>query len=98
MFVILVEFVANEGHEQALHNRLMEQAADSLANEENCHQFDVCADPEDPSHFVLYEVYSSQDDFQYHITTEHYARFAEDTKPMVKAKSPIPLTRTYPAT
>ena len=38
-------------------------------------RFDVSQSEEDPSRFLLYEVYHTKDDFAKHQQTEHYLRF-----------------------
>ena len=49
------------------------QAAASLANEPGCLRFDVFADLADPTHFMLYEEYTSQEAFEAHKQTDHFA-------------------------
>ena len=93
MFVVLVEFIAAEGHEAVLRNRLVRQAADSLANEADCHVFDVCADPGRPDRTVLYEVYTDRAAFDHHLTTSHFKGFDADIQNWVADKEVSFLSR-----
>ncbi len=40
-------------------------------------RFDVCQSVDEPTRFLLYEVYRSQDDFTAHQQTDHYLRWRE---------------------
>lgn len=40
-------------------------------------RFDVLQEQEDPTRFLLYEVYHTPDDFVAHQKTEHYLRFRD---------------------
>ena len=75
MYVIAVVFVIREGHEAQFLARVKQQAEDSLAREDDCLQFDVCADPADPKRIFLYEIYRDEAAFQHHLETEHFKDF-----------------------
>ena len=47
MFVITVKFVINEKDIEKFKTRILQQARDSLELEKDCHEFDVCHDPND---------------------------------------------------
>ena len=87
MHVITVEFVAQPGHEEDLLTRVRRQAADSLAQEPECLQFDVCVDPKTPGRIFLYEVYRSEAAFQGHLDSAHYRAFNTDTADWIAAKT-----------
>jgi len=86
MHVVLVEFTAAPGQRDALHARLLAQAADSLSLEPECHQFDVITDPENPDRFVLYEIYTDAAAFEVHLETAHFLSFAAESEAMVTEK------------
>lgn len=45
--------------------------------EPGCARFDVLQDAADPAHFMLYEVYYTEDDFKAHQQTAHFAHWRE---------------------
>jgi len=53
------------------------QAAASLAEEPGCLRFDVCAVEDDPTRFVLYEVYADEAALAAHGETPHFARWRQ---------------------
>jgi quinol monooxygenase YgiN len=53
-----------------------EQAAASLEREPGCLRFDVCEVVDDPSRFVLYEIYADAAAYEAHGQTEHFARWS----------------------
>lgn len=75
MYVVTVTFALNTGCEALFLERVREQARDSLGREPNCHQFDVCTDPERPDQVFLYEVYGNPAAFQSHLESEHFKDF-----------------------
>lgn len=94
MHVVLVEFTAAQGQRDALHARLLAQAADSLSLEPECHQFDVITDPENPDIFVLYEIYTDGAAFEHHLETAHFINFAAESEAMVSQKTVRRLERS----
>jgi len=61
-------------------------------------RFDVLQDPQDPGHFVLYEVYQSPEDAAHHKTTDHYARWRLRVEEMMaKPRQGIPMAWLFPA-
>ena len=87
MYVVLVEFTARPGHEDDFRRRVRQQAADSLKNEDGCHVFDVCADPERADRIVLYEVYTDSAAFDAHVASDHFKDFDGAVRPWVADKS-----------
>ena len=55
---------------------MMEQAANSLAQEDGCHVFDVCTAG---TTVFLYELYTDKAAFDAHMQTPHYASFTAKT-------------------
>ena len=87
MFVVLVDFKAKEEFVTPFQNALVKQAQDSLTKEADCHQFDVCCDPDDPTQFTLYELYSDQHSFQNHLTSSHFLNFDKTIRGWILEKS-----------
>ena len=86
MFVVTVTFEAYPERAVEFLARVHIQAADSLANEEGCHRFDVCIDPAQPERVFLYEVYSDAEAFQAHKATANFAAFDAEAGLMLRSK------------
>ena len=56
------------------------QNASSSRGEPGNMRFDVLQSVDDPTHFVLYEVYRTQDDFNRHQEMPHYLTWKEEVK------------------
>lgn len=78
MHVIWVEFDIKTEHTEAFLKRIQQQAADSLNNEEGCHRFDVCIDPNARNKVVLYEIYTDAAAFERHTQMPHFKAFNEE--------------------
>jgi quinol monooxygenase YgiN len=87
MFVVTVTFEAYPEQAAAFLARVHTQAADSLANEEGCHRFDVCIDPRQPERVFLYEVYTDAAAFEGHLATAHFKAFDAEAGPMLRSKA-----------
>lgn len=86
MFVVTVAWKAKEDQADAFRACLILQAKNSLELEPNCLQFDVARDPKDGTRFFLYEIYKNPVDFESHLKSEHFLRFADTTAHMVDDK------------
>jgi len=75
MHVVIVEFTIQADRVDDFRARVRQQARDSLANEADCHVFDVCIDPERPALVLLYEVYSDAAAFASHLASMHFLDF-----------------------
>ena len=75
MFVVTVTLHLQPGAVEIFMPLIRENAAASLQAEEHCLQFDIATDPDRPHEVFLYEVYSDAAAFEYHLKTEHFARF-----------------------
>ena len=87
MYVLAVEFTINSDSISQFRDRILQQAADSLANETDCLQFDVCFDPDDETKCFLYEKYTDQAAVEVHRSTDYFSSFAADVQPWVADKS-----------
>ena len=86
MFVITVRFVINEKDIEKFKVRMSQQARDSLKLEKNCHQFDVCHDPNNKNIVFLYETYTDKNAFDIHLNSKHYLAFNDEVTSWVKEK------------
>ncbi len=96
MFVVAVHFHIKPEFVDAFHETILRQASNSVALEPNCISFDVCRDPAEPTHYFLYEVYTDAAAFDFHRTTDHFARFSETVAPMVANKEVMTFQRIPP--
>ena len=58
-------------------------------------RFDVLHSNDDPSQFVLYEVFADSEAVDFHKTTEHYLRWRDEVAPYMN--SPRRAVKTTPA-
>ena len=86
MFVITVKFVIHEKDIDKFKTRVLQQARDSLELDKDCHEFDVCHDPNDQKVVFLYETYTDKDAFDIHLQSDHYLAFNEEVTPWVREK------------
>ena len=86
MFVITVKFVINEKDIEKFKVRMFQQARDSLELEKDCHQFDVCHDPNNKNIVFLYETYADKNAFDIHLNSKHYLAFNDEVTSWVKEK------------
>ena len=87
MFVITVHFEIKNEHVNQFKCRDLQQAKDSLNNEEKCFTFDVCFDEKNTNKVFLYEIYQDKDAFDYHLKSDHYLSFDKDVKNWVTKKT-----------
>ena len=87
MFVVTVKFKVDAATSEDFHEAVINQAANSLSREEDCHRFDVCFDPGDPARVFLYELYTDQAAFDRHLKSEHFLNFAAHTNGWVEDKA-----------
>ena len=66
---------------------MQKTAADSLANEVGCHQFNVTEDQQNPTKIFLYKRYDDAVAFEQHKKASHYLEFNQVVSEMVTAKS-----------
>jgi (4S)-4-hydroxy-5-phosphonooxypentane-2,3-dione isomerase len=61
-------------------DRLLRHARISLDAEPGCHGFDIHQETNDPTLFLLIEIYADQAAFDEHRNSPHYLQFREDVK------------------
>ena len=81
MIVLSVTFTVKPARVEAFRAAVLGQAAQSLANEEGCLRFDVSADPDDETRFLLYEIYTDEAAVEAHRETGYYADFRGTVEP-----------------
>lgn len=74
-YVVVAEFRVKPGAEERFTEVLDQHARNSRTGEPGCLAFDVCQHPEDPAHFLLYEVYRDEAAYAAHRETESYRWF-----------------------
>ena len=87
MFVITVDFEIKSEYVNEFRSRVLQQAKDSLNNEEKCFTFDVCFDEKKTNKVFLYEIYQDKNAFDYHLKSDHYLSFDKDVKNWVTKKT-----------
>ena len=87
MFVVTVEFNIDRSFVDQFRERVLQQAVDSLSKESDCHCFDICENPDVLGQFFLYEIYSTQGDFQVHLESDHFLDFNDGVAGWVESKS-----------
>lgn len=96
MFVVAVTFIIAPEAWEAFLPLMQANAKASLENEPECHQFDVCTNPEAPNTVFLYEVYTNRAAFDAHLQSAHFIAFDTAVKDMVTDKSVALLDRITP--
>ncbi|MDQ6620734.1 MAG: antibiotic biosynthesis monooxygenase [Pseudomonadota bacterium] len=86
MHVVTVEFVVHPESIEPFMQAMLVNARASLEKEPGCTRFDVCVDPENPSHVFLYELYSDAAAFEAHLRTEHFKSFDALVAPWLQSK------------
>ena len=86
MFVITVDFKIKKEYVSQFRSRVLQQARDSLNNEEKCLIFDVCYDEKNTNKVFLYEIYQDKEAFDYHLKSDHYLSFDKDVENWVTKK------------
>lgn len=84
MYVVSVTFEIVAGKLDAFLPLMLDQARNSLANEAQCHVFDVCTAG---NTILLYEVYTDESAFKAHLEMPHYAQFNKAIDGMVADKT-----------
>lgn len=89
-FTVIAEFVVKPGLRDEFLEHAHEDAKQSLANEQGCHQFDVLtptdASGDNDNIVVLHEVYTDRAAFDAHTRMPHYQPFKDGTTPLLAAE------------
>ena len=76
MLIVVARYVVAEGHDSTV-LRLLSENAEASRAEPGCLEFSVYREIDDPRVFLLYERYTSEDDFQSHRRTPHFENIIE---------------------
>ena len=86
MHIVIVQLVVKDGYQQSFVERVQRQAADTLANEPECHGFDVYQDVSNRRRVLLYEIYTDAGAFARHLETPYFVAFDAETKEWIDNK------------
>ena len=86
-FVIWVTFDVKPGTLDEFHNAALEDARDSVANEEGCLEFNVLVPLASTNQLSLFEVYTNRAAFDKHCTMPHFHKFAAVVDRVVTGKN-----------
>lgn len=96
MFIVHVQVHVKPEFTDAFCEATIENASNSV-QEPGITRFDVVQQLDDPSRFVLVEVYRTPDDPARHKETAHYKKWAETVAPMmVEPRSSVKYANVYP--
>jgi quinol monooxygenase YgiN len=93
--VIIAEFEVKEDKLGQFLDLARTDAAQSVANEPGCRQFDVTLDREHSNRVVLYEIYDDEAAFDAHLQTPHLAAFQAGIEDLVVSRQVRRLTRVH---
>jgi autoinducer 2-degrading protein len=82
MLIVHVHVHVKAGSEESFRNASIENGRQSV-REAGIARFDVCQQLDDPTRFVLVEVYRDFDAAAAHKETAHYARWRDTVAPMM---------------
>jgi quinol monooxygenase YgiN len=83
MYIVHVHVHVKPDQIESFITATKENAEKSAGNEPGVVRFDVMQQVEDPTRFVLSEVYRTPEDTTRHKETKHYNRWREITEPMM---------------
>ena len=96
MYIVHVHARVKPEHIQAFRQATIENARNSIL-EPGIARFDVLQDRDDPSHFILVEVYRTPEDPARHKETDHYARWRDTvTEMMVEPRIAVKFDNIFP--
>lgn len=96
MLIVHVNVVVKPEHVDAFRDATLANARESV-KEPGIARFDVVQQSDDPTRFVLVEVYRTADDSARHKETEHYATWRDTVAPMMaEPRSSTKYTNCYP--
>ena len=96
MLVVTVDFKVRPAFAADFQREMNRNARASVEHEAGCSQFDVCADPQDPTRIFLYEIYADRAAFEAHLRAQHYLEFDRKTVDWIESKAVRVLQRVCP--
>ena len=85
MFVLSVKLVVKRENLEAF-GKAVQDNARNARKEPGCRQFDVLADPQDPTRMMLYEVYDDERAFEAHQQTPHFKKYLAEAVPLLASR------------
>jgi quinol monooxygenase YgiN len=96
MFIVHVQVHVKAESVEAFREATLENAHNSV-QEPGIARFDVVQQMDDPTRFVLVEVYLTPEDPARHKETDHYKKWAETVAPMMaEPRSSLKYTNIFP--
>ena len=96
MLIVHVHVYVNSGEAELFKSATVLNARHSV-QEPGIARFDVLQDHDDPTHFVLVEVYRTADDPARHKETAHYAAWRDAVAPMMaKPRTSMKFSNVFP--
>lgn len=86
MLAVTVRFHIKPDRTEEFRAAVLKQATNSLTNEPQCRQFDVCFDTEHPQDVFLFEVYDDEAAFATHRQQSYFAEFGKTVADWVESK------------
>lgn len=87
MFIVAADLVVDPAQHDPFKLHLLENARMTRTTEPGCRQFDVCASPDQPGEFFLYEVYADRAAFDAHQGSAHLKAFREKAGPLIENRA-----------
>jgi autoinducer 2-degrading protein len=98
MYIVQVHVHVKPYHVDAFIKATKQNAGKSVGNEPGVARFDVMQQVDDPTRFVLIEVYRTPEDSVRHKETKHYNRWREIAEPMMaEPRSRVVYTNIFPS-
>jgi len=96
MYIVQVHVIVEEDSVQSFRNATIENAKNS-AKEPGVARFDVIQQKDDPTRFVLIEVYKDEEAAMEHKKTDHYLKWRSTVEDMMaEPRYSIKYTNVYP--
>jgi autoinducer 2-degrading protein len=96
MFIVHVHVHVKPEHVQVFRQATIENARHSV-QEPGIARFDVLQQTDDPTHFILVEVYRTQDDPTRHKETAHYAKWRDAVADMMaEPRTSVKFANVFP--
>ena len=86
-YAITVSFELEEGASEKFRRLVAENARHSVALEPGCIRFDVLLPVTRTHEVFLYEIYTDQAAFDFHLASAHFKSFDEETRALVRKKT-----------
>ncbi len=86
-----INLVAKPAQTEAL-AALLQSMVEPSRNENGCLKYDLYQQSDDPSYFMLLEIWNSEDHLEQHKLSDHFLQFKSEAPALLAEKSSINLT------